>query len=411
MRFPKPLLFAVAAAAVVSVLAGCSSAGSSNKLKFVNDKSWDFKSFSKVSDKDIGLGLDSSTYADQDAFVAFVKQSLRTSKAPALFTWHTGGQLEDLVGQGLIADTSSIWKDEVAKGDVAESVKDLYTVNGKQYCTPISVDDWVMYYDKKAYAKYDLTVPTTWDQLMDNAAVLKSHGIAPFWSSGGNPWAFVWFQIILAGSDLQLYKDLSTGKASYTDPGVVSAMNTWLDMEKKGYFSDPGSKTAPETQMKDGKLAMIPFGTWYASTITQVLKEGSDWGAFPIPSVKDQGTTPVAIETAPVCATVNSPQKAQALKYSKWWMGAKAQTAWSKQQGNLPFNPKATASTKTFQDIGTTFSDTSKYEFYLRYYEATPTPILTAALDQFTGFMTNPGNPEPYLKGIDQVAKKYWADH
>ncbi|GAB3398821.1 extracellular solute-binding protein [Schumannella luteola] len=412
MRFPKPLLLAAAAVAAVSMLAGCSaSGGSPDKLKFVNDKSWDFKAFSKVSQDQIDMGLDASTYADQDAFVAFVKQSLRTSKAPALFTWHTGGQLEELVDQGLVAETSTIWKEEIAKGDVAESVKDLYTIDGKQYCTPISVDNWVMYYDKAAYAEYGLQVPTTWQQLMDNAEVLKSNGIAPFWSSGGNPWAFVWFQIILAGSDLQLYKDLAAGKASYTDPGVVDAMNVWLDMEKKGFFSDPGSKTAPETQMKDGKLAMIPFGTWYASTISQVLKEGDDWGAFPIPSITDQGSTPVAIETAPVCATVKSSQKADALKYSQWWMSAKAQTAWSKQQGNLPFNPKSTASTQTFRDIGKEFAEPDKYDFYLRYYEATPTPILTAALDQFTGFMTNPGDPEPYLKGIEQVAKKYWADH
>lgn len=397
-------------------LTACSSGSSgatTGTLNFVNDKSWDFKAFSKVSKKDIDVSLNPSTYADQNAFVAFVKQSLRTSKAPGLFTWHTGDQLKELVDNGLVADTSSIWKQAVADKWVAPSVRDLYTVDGKQYCTPISVDDWVMYYDKRAYAKYGLSVPTTWDQLMQNAEVLKSHGIAPFWNSGGNPWAFIWFQIILAGTDLQTFQDLSTGKASYTDPKVVEAMNTWLDMEKKGYFSDPGSKTPGETQMKDGKLAMIPFGTWYASTLEQVgLKNGTDWGVFPIPAIDAQGgKTPVAIETAPACTTAKSSQKDLALKYSKWWMSPQAQTAWSEQQGNLPFNPKAQAATQTFRDVGKELAQTDKYTFYLRYYEATPTPILTSALDQFTGFMTNPGDPTKYLQGIQATAKQYWASN
>ncbi|SDO36297.1 carbohydrate ABC transporter substrate-binding protein, CUT1 family [Nakamurella panacisegetis] len=414
-RLRQAIALALAASAV---LAGCSSSTAAtgdgaNTLNFVNDKSWDFKAFSQVSEKDIKVSLNSSTYADQPAFQAFVKQSFRTNKSPGLFTWHTGDQLKLLVDQNLVADTSSIWAQAIADNQIAPGVKDLYTINGKQYCTPISVDDWVMYYDKKTFAKYSLTPPTTWAEMMADAAVLKKNGIAPFWSSGGDPWAFVWFQILLAGTDLQLYKDLSTGKASYTDPKVVSIMNTWLDMEKKGYFSDPGSKTAPETQMKDGKLAMIPFGTWYASTIDQVgLKAGTDWGVFTIPKVNAaQAKTPVAIETAPACVAANSPQKDLGLKYSAWWMTSEAQTAWSKQQNNLPYNPKATAATQTFVDVGKELSNNDKYETYLRYYEATPQVILTEALDQFTGFMTNPGDPTKYLEGIQKVADTYWKSH
>lgn len=413
----RRLLPAIAAAVVASaLLASCSSSPASTAttgtLNFVNDKSWDFKSFSKVSEKDIDISLNPSTYADQPAFQAFVKQSFRTSKSPGLFTWHTGDQLKQLVDQDLVAETTSIWDDAIAEGAIDPSVKDLYTIDGKQYCTPITVDDWVMYYDKKAFADNGLTPPTTWEELMADAEVLKQAGIDPFWSSGGDPWAFIWFQIIAAGTDLQLYKDLSTGDASYTDPKVVEIMNVWLDMQEKGYFSDPGSKTAGETQMKDGTLAMIPFGTWYASTLEQVgLESGTDWGVFTIPAVNpNQGKTPVAIETAPACVAENSSQKALGLTYSKWWMSADAQTAWSKQQNNLPYNPQAKAATPTFVEIGEELAQTEKYETYLRYYEATPQVILTEALDEFTGFMTNRGDPKQYLDGIQKVADKYWAD-
>ena len=424
MKFRRALVATALLAAASLTATACSSSpgtpsadgsGGSAKptgtLNFVTDKSWDFKGFSQVSQADIGITLKPTTYADQNAFVAFVKQSFRTNKAPGLFTWHTGGQLEELVDQNLVVETTSVWDQAIAAGEVAPSVRDLYTINGKQYCTPITVDDWVMYYDKKMFAQYGIAPPTTWAEMMQAADTLKSHGVAPFWSSGGNPWAFVWFQILLAGTDLQLYKDLSTGKAAYTDPRVVAVMNTWLDMEQKGYFSDPGSKTAPEDQMKGGKLAMIPFGTWYADQLeTAGLKNGTDWGVFTIPAVNSAQTkTPVAIETGPACVAEKSEQKDLGMAYSAWWMTSQAQSAWSKQQGNVPFNPKATASTETFQKLGAELADTNKYETYLRYYEATPTPILTTALDQFTGFMTNPGDPTKYLQGIQDEADSYWA--
>ncbi|RUR01836.1 ABC transporter substrate-binding protein [Labedella endophytica] len=413
----RPTRSAAAAAVLLlgaAALSGCSAGGSSGadsgELTFITDKTWDFDTFSAESKKDIDVSLATTAYADQEAFQAFVKQSFRTNKSPGLFTWHTGGQLEELVAEDLVAPTTDIWTKAVENGDVAESVRDLYTVDGEQYCTPISVDDWVMYYDKRTFEEYGLTAPTTWEEMMTVSDTLVDNGVTPFWNAGGNPWAFVWFQILAAGTDLDLYTGLTTGEVDWTDPEVVDVMNIWLDMKEKGYFTDPGSKVAAETQMKDQEVAMIPFGTWYASTLTTVgLESGTDWGVFPIPNVNpDQETTPVAIETAPACTAENSPQKDLGLEYAEWWMSSEAQTAWSEQEGNLPYNPNAEASTEEFQAIGAEFADPS-YEFYLRWYEAAPAPILTASLDQFTGFMTNPGDPTPYLEGIQQVADEYWA--
>lgn len=407
---------AVIAALVVTTVAftGCSgtSPKSSTKtgaLTFVADKPWNFKSFSKVSENDIGVSLKPTRYSDAQAYEAFVKQSFRTNQSPGLFTWQVGGGLKDLVDQGVLADTSSIWKDAVAKGYVADSVRDLYTVNGKQYCVPISVDDWVMFYNKKIFAKYNLAVPTTWDQLMQDAATLKKDGVTPFWNQTST-WSFVWFQTLLAGTDLDLYKKLSTGKASYTDPKVVAIMNEWLAMQKQGYFNDPGQKDFTENLMRDGKIAMAPFGTFWTANAAQAgMKIGTDYGAFTIPAITQSGSTPVAVESAPACVANSSSQKALGLKYSAWWMSPQGQTAWVAQQGNLPYNPKATApSSSTIKALSKEF-DSGKYTFYERYYEATPTPIRTVALDQFSAFLVNRGDPMQYLKIIQAAAKSYWA--
>jgi multiple sugar transport system substrate-binding protein len=405
-------LAVLAVTAAAAGLVGCSSGASSSKgtLNFVEDKGWNYKPLSAQATKDVGASLKTTKYTSQDAYQALIKQSLRTPKAPDIFTWHTGSQLEALVKQGLVADTSSIWKKAVANKWISPAIEDMYTVNGKQYCVPLEVDYWGMYYSKAVFAKYDLTPPTTWDELMTVAATLKSHGVTPFYSQGGNPWAFIWYMLTMTGTDLKTYDAINEGKASYTSPKVEAAMNIWLDMEKKGYFSDPGSKASTNTAFKDGTTAMQTFGTWYPGSLAQVgLKPGSDYGIFPIPAIKTQdGKTPVAVETAPVCVTAKGANKALALKYSQWLMGPKAQSTWSKSQGILPYNPQAKAANSTLGDFGAQVTDGSKYEAYLRYYEAAPAPVLTAALNNFTGFMTNPGDPTQYLQSIQAASKQYW---
>ncbi len=37
--------------------------------------------------------------------------------------------------------------------------------------------------------------------------------------------SFVWFEHLLIGNDPDLYNTLATGKAKYTDPGVVAVMS------------------------------------------------------------------------------------------------------------------------------------------------------------------------------------------
>ena len=409
----RTLMAAVGTVLATSLVATACGGGSDDagattgELAFSHNKPWDFDSFSKVSKQDIDISLKSTQYSG-DPYRAFIRQSFRTKESPGLFTWEVSTALDELAEQGVIAETTDLWTEAVDKGYVTDAVRQLYTVDGKQYCTPISVDDWVMFYNKKVFAKYGLSVPSTWEELMTVAASLKQHGVTPFWNQTKN-WAFVWFQTLLAGTDLQLYNDLSTGKAKYTDPRVVAVMNSWLDLQKKGYFNDPGQTDFARDLMREGKIAMAPEGTWFtADAALAKMKMGKDVDMFVIPAVKPGAATPIALETAPVCVGASSKQKALGLKYSQWWMSPQGQEPWVKQQGNMPFNPKTEAPTPEMKSLKTKLA-AGKYEYYTRYFEATPVPIRTVALEQFSAFLTNRGDPMQYLKAIQAAADEYWA--
>jgi multiple sugar transport system substrate-binding protein len=420
MSHRRPLAVSLAAfGAMAVILAGCSG-GSSNEtqettgtLNFYTDKAaWkpDFESLNATSESDVEIDLDVTGYSDAAQYDAFIKQSFRTDQTPGLFTWHTGDSLRELVEQGLVAETTDIWDTAVEEGWVSEDLRESYTFDGAQYCVPMNIAYWVMYYNVPLFEQAGVEVPTTWDELNEVAATLKDNGITPYYQTT-QLFTFQWFQHLVASTDPELYEGLSTGEVSYTDPEIVEIMNIWLEEQEAGWFSDAGSSTDPAVGLRQGDYAMIDFGTFFSGNLAGAGAEsGTDYGIFVIPAVNDElPTTPVAVESGPLCTAEDSSQRDMGLAYSEWWMSPEAQTAWNEAHGDVAFNPQATVSDPLLSEIGETVAS-DEYSLYDRYFEATPTPVLTVALEQFGAFIANPGDPMPYLEAIQAEAEAYWAD-
>lgn len=409
-------LAVVAASALL--LSGCSASSGDSEattgtLKFYTDKAaWEpnFKDLNATSKDAVDISLKFTGYSDANQYDAFIKQSFRTNKTPGLFSWHTGDSLKELVDDGLVAETSDIWKKAIDEGWATEELEKAYTFDGKQYCVPMNVAYWVMYYNKKIFDEQGISVPTTWDELNAAATKLKSAGITPYYQTS-QLFTFQWFQQLVAGTDPALYQGLSDGSVKYTDPKIVDIMNTWYDEQKKGWFSDAGSTVDPAVGLKQGDYAMINFGSFFNGSLNGAgMKSGEDYGMFVIPATNSElKKTPVAVESGPLCVAESSSQKKLGLAYSEWWMSPDAQTAWSAARGDIAFNPKATISDPLLADLAKTVSGPD-YQLYDRYFEATPTPILTVALEQFGAFNANPSDPKPFLEKIQAEADKYWAE-
>ncbi|MFE6996182.1 ABC transporter substrate-binding protein [Microbacterium sp. NPDC057659] len=399
-------------------LAGCSGdTGSSSgdvtgTLNFYTDKAaWkpDFESLNKTSSKAVDITLKTTGYSDANQYDAFIKQSFRTAKSPGLFTWHTGDSLKQLVDEGLVAETTDIWKKAIKEGWASEDLAKAYTFDGKQYCVPMNIAYWIMFYNKAEFSKAGVEVPTTWDELDAVATKLKSDGITPYYQTS-TLFTFQWFQHLVASTDPELYAGLADGSVKYTDPKIVDIMNLWLDEQKKGWFSDPGSTTDPAVALKQGDFAMINFGTFFAGNLKGAGMSDKDYGMFAIPAVSgDLKTTPVAVESGPICTAENSKQKDLGLAYAEWWMSPDAQTAWNAAHGDVAFNPKAKVADPALAEIGSKISGPD-YSLYDRFFEAMPTPIVTTAIEQFGAFNANPGDPLPFLEKIQATADKYWAE-
>nr|WP_203416876.1 extracellular solute-binding protein [Jiangella ureilytica] len=382
-------------------------------INFYTDKgAWEpqFLEVSDVSELSLGLGLDFTGYSDADQYSAFIRQSFRTNEKPDLFTWHTGSELEDLVAEDLLAPTTDIWESAISDGNVPEALREHFTVGDEQYCVPMNAAYWVMYYNKPLFEQYGLAEPTSWTELMTVADTLLANGVTPFYETN-ILFSFVWFQTLLAGTDPDLYNALSNGEASYTDPGIVEVMEQWRTMLETGYFGDPGDQTTPQDQLKNGTVAMINFGTFLSGQLNSVsMVSGTDYDFFVIPNANAElPQTSLIFETGPMCTAKDAENETSALQYAEWWMSEEAQTTWANARGDVSFNPKALVQDQALAEL----NEQSAGDDYLlleRYFEATPTPVLTAALDGFGAFVTNPGDPMPILETIQAEADAYWSE-
>lgn len=410
---------AVAVTIAVLAAAGCGGGSGSESpedvgpttLKFYNDKAAWKDSFVAVSDaskKATEVGLEPVGYSDANTYTAFIRSSFRTKEKPDLFTWHTGQELKDLVDSDLVAETDEAWQKAIADGNIPEDLQQYFTIGDKTYCVPLNAGYWVMYYNKKIFDENKLKEPTSWTELQDLEKKLKSAGVTPYYQTN-ILFSFVWFETLLANKYPDVYKGLSDGSKKYTDPEVVEVMNDWKTMMEAGYFSDPGSKTEPADQLKNGEVAMVNMGTWFSGNLnTLKMEAGTDYDFFVIPKIDASlPKTPVIVEAGPVCSAKESENAGAVQKWTDWWFTPEAQTTWAHARGDLSFNPKAEVKNEGLSDLSTEMGK-EDYELLNRYFEATPTPILNKALEVFGEYTTKPGDPMPGLQKIQAEADTYW---
>jgi multiple sugar transport system substrate-binding protein len=392
------------------------NASSTITLQVANDKStWTsaFNAIGQVLAKDDGVGWQAQPYPSTTAFQGVVRAAATTSKAPPLFTWWSGQQLVPLVQAGALANLTPYVKQWEAKYGLNPDVENAYKVNGQYYGAPLYTSDWVMYYNKKDFAKYKLSVPTTWTQLMSDAATLKTNGIAPF-AYYVDDWAgFIWFEQILLEQDPTAYQQLVTGKLSYTSAPVIAAMNEWKKIADLGYFSVPQDiDTALSTpvQFVNGSDAMLLIGSWEeAGMVKAGMVPGKGFGAFIVPPINPAVGWQAIFETGPMTVSAHNSDEQAALKSLNTFMEPSVQSQWDKLQDFVSAESAVPTKDPTALAVAAEIK-TEHVTLSNRYWEATPPQIAVPVASDLSKFILNPNlSLMPFLKSLQSVATSYWS--
>ena len=363
-------------------------------LKMTNDKiAWKkwFAATGKAAAKAAGaIGWNPAEYSDTTTYQAAIKTTGNTPKVSDMFSWWSGWLMKELVDAGMLADVSSIWEkqgDAYSSGRRATRSRSTASSTACRSTSPTGSRSTTSTRSRS-------TRSTCRRRGTSSPARARSsrRRRSPRWAAtiDGRWPGFVYFQELMVRKDPALYTALMEGKAKYTDAGVVDVMNMWGDMIKKGYFSDPsaitigsGANNFPPS-FKQGKIAMVTWGTWFEPTLEAAgIKGGDDYGAFMTPNIDDSAGDNLIFETAPWC--VAAKRQAQGRRdqgdrvvrlQGRPGVVDQGPPGFTSPRSDVPSaNPVDKEIDETIQS--------GDYKLLNRYWEATPHDIVEVAVDQF----------------------------
>ncbi len=404
------------ALALAFTMAGCKKAPAKD-LVMMHDKGGNpnyqpfYEAAGQAAKERIGIGFTPTPYPTTDVFISAVRAALPTKEAPDLFTWWSTYRMKDLIDQGLVAETTDLW--DKHKDEYSQGLRDAFTFGGKVYGFGYVVEYWGIWYNKQVFAANNLQVPTTWAEFNQVCAALKAKGIAPMAQTVQGRWpTFILFEEMVARESPDLYVELCEGKAKYSDPRVKKAFGVWAELIRKGYFTDPSTDLFSDVPrlFNQGKVAMVPCGSWYLTVLTSNGVAEENLGIFIMPPHNPDSGKLAILEASPILISKNAPNLGSAKKVADWWMGPEGNAFFAKQVNQYPPNSKADTSFLPAVKVELRQMLVGEnYRILNRFWEATPTPICEQAVDKFAEFILNPGSVDKVLADLDKIADEYWA--
>jgi raffinose/stachyose/melibiose transport system substrate-binding protein len=213
----------------------------------------------------------------------------QSNTLPDIF-WVYNSLAQTMAKNGNLLDLAPI----LAKNDLSAKFAPSMLAGYKtsiQYGLPYQALVTGLYYNKKILAQYGLQLPATFDQLVNVAKVLHSHGVTTI-SQGANQSSFsVWaFLTMLDRFGWQQKQDgLLDGAVSYDNADFLRLYQHIQDLAKAGAF--PSNMTTQNYQQSvdaftSGKAAFLDSGVWAAGAI-QASPVGNDVGFWAGPTFSD----------------------------------------------------------------------------------------------------------------------------
>ncbi|MCL6626430.1 ABC transporter substrate-binding protein [Alicyclobacillus shizuokensis] len=215
---------------------------------------------------------------------AVLANRMQNNNPPDTFQVHVGQELLSWVDAGKMEPLDSLYQQEGWNSKFPKQLIDMVSHDGHKYAVPVDVHRGnVLWYNKKIFDKYHLTPPKTWNDVIQDAKVLKQHNITPLALGDKDQWetTMLWEDILLGQLGAQDYDKLWQGQISFDDPRVKQSLQTL-----KALMSDVNSDHAAKVwqdasqMVAKGTAAMNVMGDWAKGYFTSDLhlKPNVDFG-------------------------------------------------------------------------------------------------------------------------------------
>ena len=235
------------------------------------------------------------------------------------FSW-TGERVKRFARNDLVLDLTSYLKDDSAWADsFLPAFLNNATYDGKTYAIPFRSSIMYFVYNKKVFDEHKLEVPKTWDEFIAICDQLKKTDVTPIAFGNSQTWYSTWWiglmNAMMVPADV-MNKDYTPETGEFTDPAYTEAVQTFLDMNKKGYFGDNvNAKDYYEVRegFCAGKYAMMLDATAQFTQFDDGMG-AENWGYFKVPVMEgaagDPGTIGGGGEAWMISKTCKHPEEA-----------------------------------------------------------------------------------------------------
>lgn len=214
----------------------------------------------------------------------------QSNTLPDIF-WVYNALAQTMVKSNKLLDLSPILSEGGLTAKFAPNMLSGFKANNVQYGLPYQALVTGFYYNKAILAKYNLTLPTTFDQLLGVTKTLKSHGVVTI-AQGANNSAFsVW--AFLTMLDRYGYESKISGILNKSDTFSNDDFKRLYghigELAQAGAFpSNMTTQTYAQAvqSFMDGKAAMVDTGVWDAGKIG-ASTVGKDVGFWAGPTFSD----------------------------------------------------------------------------------------------------------------------------
>lgn len=267
--------------------------------------------------------------------------------------WATSGLLEPL--------TNEPWVKKYTKDAIASE-----TYKGQVYGLLTGVYQWMVFYNKDTFKKYNLTAPTTYTEFIKVMDTLKSHGVQPLWlGTGGGADGYVqqflteplmaslWLPKVPSHN---LATALETGQEKWNSPNFVKVMT---EEAKIGSYLEPGytgiSWQGMPGDFAAGKAAMLLDGSWDLASVKQANPD-MNVGSFPLPGSDDPAQNQSLLSNDLTFEVLkNSPNTDAAKKYLAFFSEPKIYKQYVETTGISPVETGGTYNSFAAQVLGSQF--------------------------------------------------------
>jgi raffinose/stachyose/melibiose transport system substrate-binding protein len=214
---------------------------------------------------------------ENEAYKTKIRTTVAANEAPDIFFYWSGGYMKGFVDAGKLLPLNDYLNDGT-KDKLLDGTLSNMTFDDKVYGLPHTMAVGTFFVNEELFAKYNIKVPTTYDELVSACKAFRDAGVStPMAVGGKEAWCIDMYLDVLQlrSAGYSTCFDALSGKGTFEDAGIIEGAKKLQELVDIGAFGDSPmsiSRDESEVPFYNGEIPMYLNGSW---TIGNIQKDSS----------------------------------------------------------------------------------------------------------------------------------------